>query len=66
MIKVGDRVQYIGDGHEKEPQFYPEVGTFGCVRAKMGKYYIVKWPDGSTSEEDLWAAEAFDLIKDGE
>lgn len=60
-FKVGDRVKYVGYGHEAWPLFYPDVGTCGTVKGKDGEgVSLVLW-DGNFGER--WAAD-FELAKE--
>lgn len=55
-MKRGDKVVYVGlNGVRENPHaFYPEIGTVGVV-VEVGKPDIlVKWDDGSTSNDDRW------------
>lgn len=55
--------------HEEEPWFYPEVGTIGTIVPIKGTdfddmddlLYVVQWPEGTTSEDDLWAVADEDI-----
>ena len=53
--KVGDKVVFISEKkHKVFPRFYPEVGTVGTVVNVDGYDALVKWEEGSTSEDDTW------------
>lgn len=55
--------------HEEVPCFYPEVGTIGTIVPTKGTDfenmdylpYIVQWPEGTTSDKDLWAVAERDI-----
>lgn len=56
-FKRGDRVRFV-EANIIEPatynrKFYPEDGTVGRVVSDDGNCRV-KWPDGSTSEDDTW------------
>lgn len=56
--KIGDKVVFIGaEKHEKYPQFYPKVGTFGTVKYKTSVNALVAWEEGSTSSNGYWWAD---------
>lgn len=53
--KVGDKVVFISEkNHKGFPSFYPEVGTVGTVVNVGGCGAVVKWEEGSTTEDDTW------------
>lgn len=53
---VGDKVQHTcGELHELKPEFYPPKGTVGVVNDVNGyDDLLVQWPEGTTSQDDLW------------
>lgn len=63
---IGRKVRFTNAmAHEEEPWFYPEVGTIGTIVSTKGTDfenmddlpYVVQWPEGTTSEKDLWAVD---------
>lgn len=67
-FNVGDKVRYIGKDHNDMPEFYPPVGTIGTVVNRLNEYddVYVQWEKGSTSKEDCWYCDRYDLelVKD--
>lgn len=66
----GRKVRFINaKAHEEMPEYYPEVGTIGTIVPVSyhpdgcfeEEGFIVKWPKGSTSWIDLWAADEENL-----
>ena len=61
----GRQVRFINaEAHEELPDFYPEVGTVGLLISPEGTSfidivddYVVQWPEGSTSLNDIWYCE---------
>lgn len=54
---VGMKVRFIDEkGHKFEPRYYPAVGTIGTVIEESDDMPYVRWPRGSTSENDCWFA----------
>ncbi len=51
----GDQVRFIcGELHEKQPAYFPPVGTIGTVIGFGLDDLFVQWPCGTTSEDDEW------------
>lgn len=65
-FEVGDKVMFRNaDKHQKEPYFYPEVGTVGKVIRKSSEApleLLVCWPRGATSDDDHWWCYPEDVI----
>lgn len=62
-FKVGDRVEFTdADMHESMPHYYPAPGTIGTI---VGDAFTiapwVQWPNGSTSDDDIWSANVLHL-----
>lgn len=71
-FKVGDKVVFKdAKAHEFSPRWYPPVGTVGEVSEWHGRTYfgennvMVQWPNGSTSNDDLWSSNVkwLDLVE---
>lgn len=60
-FNVGDKVKYIGEGHESNPEWYPLTGTIGYIKSMAETNVWVKWPDGSTSMNDYWCCSLNDI-----
>lgn len=63
-ITVGAKVRYDGFLHAEFPRSHPKAGTVGTVLKivnGMCLNFYVKWPDGSTSENDKWWANGENL-----
>ena len=57
---VGRKVRFINQKvHELCSGWYPAVGTVGVITKDLKdlKEWRVKWPDGSTSNDDEWYCE---------
>lgn len=53
-FKVGDKVVFV-DENEHDERFCPPVGTVGTLLYKAsdsGKFWLVQWPDGSTTHPE--------------
>ena len=54
-FKVGDKVRYIGNIHNRYPEYFPKPGTIGIAKTVYECDSIqVQWPKGSTSLDDNW------------
>nr|DAG87222.1 MAG TPA: protein of unknown function (DUF4314) [Herelleviridae sp.] len=54
-VKVGSKVRMIDrEGHKRDPERIPDVGTVGTVMKVGFNSHFVQWPEGSTSEADMW------------
>lgn len=71
----GRQVRFINNNaHEEMPECYPPVGAIGIIVSAGAKYssyledcdFLVKWPDGSTSDNDIWACdeESVELVEE--
>lgn len=54
-VKIGSKVRMIdGEGHRYNPEWLPNVGTVGIVMEVGFHTHFIQWPEGSTSESDIW------------
>lgn len=54
-VKVGSRVMMIDrEAHFAVPEYNPVAGTVGIVEEIDSNICLVKWPKGTTSEDDKW------------
>lgn len=54
-FEIGDEVRFaFGVDHEELPMFFPPIGTVGIVFSVALESLLVQWPDGTTSQDDLW------------
>lgn len=60
-FNVGDKVRYIGNRHEGNPDFYPTFGTVGLIEQKGFHDCLVRWEKDSTSLNDCWYCEQEEL-----
>ena len=60
-FNAGDKVKYIGEDHESNPEWYPLAGTIGYIKSMAETNVWVKWPDGSTSMNDYWCCSLNDI-----
>lgn len=59
---VGQKVRYVSaKEHDKNPETCPKVGTVGTVKKIGGCTFLVQWPNGSTSFDDLWWHASYEL-----
>ena len=64
MIEIGDMVMWTNrELHLDEPEFYPSFGTVGEVTAAADDGLIVQWPYDSTSMDDCWFCNVYDVRK---
>lgn len=62
-MKIGDKVKAISKTERNtHPDWYPNPGTVGTVtNTGYSRLVEVQWPEGSTSEDDLWWVDKDDL-----
>lgn len=61
---VGDTVEFKNkDRHNRQPIFYPPVGTRGTIVRVKTETIWVQWEKGSTSEDDCWGVVRADVKK---
>lgn len=62
---IGKKVVFKNDYlHKRLPKFYPAVGTIGTVidRSQVFKdNFCIRWPKGTTSDNDEWYCERCDF-----
>lgn len=73
-MMFGRQVRFINaQAHEEMPEYYPEVGTIGILvptNSRDGYWgncdFLVQWPVGSTSMNDVWACseESLELVEE--
>ena len=61
-FKVDDKVKFLGLNIEDEEaltnrRFFPPVNTIGKVTELSSDYCFVQWPDGTTSDNGVWACQ---------
>lgn len=61
-VKIGSKVRMAdGESHRRYPRRYPDVGTVGIVMKAGLHIHSIQWPEGSTSENDVWHCEDIKL-----
>lgn len=54
-VKVGSKVRMIDEEvHFFDPEYIPVAGTVGVVEIICFRTCLVKWPKGTTSDDDTW------------
>lgn len=62
MFQVGDTVRFISEErHERDPEYFPPIGTTGQILSMEGGFYRVRWESGSTSNDDVWYVKESDI-----
>lgn len=65
-MELGSVVMFVNSiRHRAFPEFFPEARTIGHVLGTNGRggSLQVQWPEGSTSEDDLWWCAPNNLIE---